>query len=108
MASSLRPQALHLLSQVPEIERAVDPRGREPAELRRLRPGPGVVVGLVQRFLQHLGHQIKAVQGRKSDVNDATWLADLEAHGLIRASFVPLVLSFPEIALWLPRAMRGG
>ena len=23
------------------------------------------------------------------DVNDATWLADLLAHGLIRASFVP-------------------
>lgn len=33
--------------------------------------------------------QVKAVPGRKSDVNDATWLADLLAHGLIRASFVP-------------------
>jgi hypothetical protein len=29
------------------------------------------------------------VPGRKSDVNDATWMADLLAHGLIRASFVP-------------------
>src|SRR5213593_2110765 len=27
--------------------------------------------------------------GRKSDVNDAVWIADLLAHGLIRASFVP-------------------
>src|SRR5450631_2625768 len=27
--------------------------------------------------------------GWKTDVNDATWLADLMAHGLIRASFVP-------------------
>ena len=27
--------------------------------------------------------------GRKSDVNDATWIADLMAHGLIQASFVP-------------------
>jgi transposase len=27
--------------------------------------------------------------GRKTDVNDATWLADLLAHGLIRGSFVP-------------------
>ena len=27
--------------------------------------------------------------GRKSDVNDATWIADLLAHGLIRSSFVP-------------------
>jgi transposase len=26
---------------------------------------------------------------RKSDVNDATWIADLLAHGLIRSSFVP-------------------
>lgn len=33
--------------------------------------------------------QVKAVPGRKSDVNDAAWLADLLAHGLIRASFVP-------------------
>jgi transposase len=27
--------------------------------------------------------------GWKTDVNDAAWLADLKAHGLIRASFVP-------------------
>jgi transposase len=32
---------------------------------------------------------VKNVPGRKTDVNDATWLADLQAHGLIRASFVP-------------------
>jgi transposase len=32
---------------------------------------------------------IKAVPGRKTDINDATWIADLLAHGLIRASFVP-------------------
>ena len=29
------------------------------------------------------------VPGRKSDANDAVWLADLLAHGLIPASFVP-------------------
>ena len=29
------------------------------------------------------------VPGRKTDVNDAMWLAELLAHGLIRASFVP-------------------
>jgi transposase len=34
---------------------------------------------------------IKNVPGRKSDVNDATWIAELLAHGLIRASFVPPV-----------------
>ena len=33
---------------------------------------------------------IRNVPGRKSDANDATWIADLLAHGLIRASFVPL------------------
>jgi len=32
---------------------------------------------------------VKNVPGRKTDVNDAAWLADLIAHGLIRASFVP-------------------
>jgi transposase len=32
---------------------------------------------------------VKNVPGRKTDVNDATWLAELMAHGLIRASFVP-------------------
>lgn len=32
---------------------------------------------------------IRNVPGRKTDVNDATWLADLHAHGLVRGSFVP-------------------
>jgi transposase len=32
---------------------------------------------------------IKAVPGRKTDVNDATWIADLAAFGLLKASFVP-------------------
>jgi hypothetical protein len=32
---------------------------------------------------------IKNVPGRKTDVNDAAWIADLLAHGLIRSSFVP-------------------
>src|ERR671912_1428378 len=41
-------------------------------------------------------HHVKAVPGRKTDVNDATWLADLLAHGLIRPSFVP---AMPEQAL---------
>lgn len=34
---------------------------------------------------------IRNVPGRKTDVNDATWIADLLAHGLIRSSFVPPV-----------------
>jgi transposase len=32
---------------------------------------------------------IRNVPGRKTDVNDAMWIADLLAHGLIRSSFVP-------------------
>jgi len=32
---------------------------------------------------------VKAVPGRKRDVSDAVWLAELQAHGLIRGSFVP-------------------
>jgi transposase len=38
--------------------------------------------------LANAGH-VKNVPGRKTDVNDATWLADLMAHGLVRGSFVP-------------------
>jgi transposase len=37
---------------------------------------------------------VKAVPGRKRDVSDAVWLADLQAHGLIQGSFVPP----PEVA----------
>lgn len=32
---------------------------------------------------------MRNVPGRKSDQNDASWIADLMAHGLIRGSFVP-------------------
>ncbi len=34
---------------------------------------------------------VRNVPGRKTDANDAMWLADLLAHGLIRDSFVPPV-----------------
>lgn len=34
-------------------------------------------------------YSVKNVPGRKADVSDAAWLADLGAHGLVRASFVP-------------------
>lgn len=32
---------------------------------------------------------MKAVPGRKTDIKDAEWIADLLKHGLLRASFVP-------------------
>jgi transposase len=46
---------------------------------------------LEDRFTLIVGnaHHIKAVPGRKTDVKDAEWLADLVRHGLIKASFVP-------------------
>lgn len=34
-------------------------------------------------------HHIKTVPGRKTDVKDAEWIADLLSHGLLSASFIP-------------------
>ena len=34
-------------------------------------------------------HHIKTVPGRKTDVKDAEWIADLLRHGLLRPSFIP-------------------
>src|SRR6202165_4715363 len=44
--------------------------------------------GEFELLLANAAH-VKNVPGRKTDVSDATWLADLLAHGLIRGSFVP-------------------
>ena len=46
---------------------------------------------LEDRLELQLAHAatVRQVPGRKSDVTDAAWLADLLAHGLIRGSFVP-------------------
>ncbi len=49
-----------------------------------------ILEGHFELILANAAH-VKNVPGRKTDVNDATWLADLLAHGLIRASFVPPV-----------------
>ncbi len=40
-------------------------------------------------FLVVNAQHIKAVPGRKSDVNDAEWIAKLLRHGLLKASFIP-------------------
>jgi transposase len=42
---------------------------------------------------------VKAVPGRKTDINDAEWLADLLRHGLLRASFIPPVESVAEFPI---------
>src|SRR5256885_9532479 len=44
--------------------------------------------GQFQLLLANPMH-VRNVPGRKSDVSDAAWIADLLAHGLIRSSFVP-------------------
>ncbi len=44
---------------------------------------PGVEAMLVN------ARHVKTLPGRKTDVADATWLAQLGAHGLVRGSFVP-------------------
>ena len=52
------------------------------------RPVWHVLDDVFELVLANAAH-IKNVPGRKTDVNDATWISDLLAHGLIRASFVP-------------------
>lgn len=47
-----------------------------------------VLEGSLELLLAH-AQEVRNLPGRKSDVSDAMWLADLMAHGLIRGSFVP-------------------
>jgi transposase len=50
-----------------------------------------VYYALEGRFLVWLcnAHHVKNVPGRKTDMSDAEWLADVAAHGMVRPSFVP-------------------
>ena len=52
------------------------------------RPVYNLLEGRCTVILANARH-IKAVPGRKTDVSDAEWIADLLQHGLIRPSFVP-------------------
>ena len=47
-----------------------------------------VLEGHVEVLVVNAQH-LKAVPGRKTDIKDAEWLADLLQHGLLRPSFVP-------------------
>jgi transposase len=47
-----------------------------------------ILEGAFELVLANAQH-VRNVPGRKSDVNDALWLANLLAHGLISPSFVP-------------------
>jgi transposase len=52
------------------------------------RPISNLMEGLVELLLVNAQH-IKAVPGRKTDVKDAAWIAELLRHGWLRGSFVP-------------------
>src|SRR5436190_1884855 len=45
--------------------------------------------GLLEELWLCNAHHVKHVPGRKTDMADAEWLADVAAHGMVRPSFVP-------------------
>ncbi len=49
-----------------------------------------ILEGTLEVILVNAQH-LKAVPGRKTDVKDAEWIAELLQHGLLRASFIPPV-----------------
>jgi transposase len=54
------------------------------------RPVFNILEGMCAVVLVNTQH-VKAVPGRKTDVKDAAWLAELLQHGLLRASLIPPV-----------------
>jgi transposase len=52
------------------------------------RPVYNLLEGLFTLLVVNAQH-IKAVPGRKTDVKDAEWIAELLRHGLLRGSFIP-------------------
>jgi transposase len=53
------------------------------------KPIYNLLEGLDLTLLLVNARHIKAVPGRKTDVKDAEWIADLLRHGLLRGSFIP-------------------
>jgi transposase len=53
------------------------------------KPVYNLLEGLDLTLLVVNARQIKAVPGRKTDVKDAQWIADLLRHGLLRGSHIP-------------------
>jgi transposase len=53
------------------------------------KPLYNLLEGVVEHVLVVNAAHIKQVPGRKTDVKDAEWIADLLRHGLLRASFIP-------------------
>jgi len=52
------------------------------------KPVHNLLEGVFEVWLLNAQH-IKAVPGRKTDVRDAQWIAELLRHGLVRPSFIP-------------------
>src|SRR5216683_1644184 len=52
------------------------------------KPAFNLLEGQFELLVVNAQH-IKAVPGRKTDVRDAEWIADLLQHGLLRGSFIP-------------------
>src|SRR5215472_12320798 len=52
------------------------------------KPVYAILEGALEIIVANAQH-VKKVPGRKTDVKDAEWLADLLCHGLLRPSFVP-------------------
>jgi len=52
------------------------------------KPVYAILEGTFQIVVANARH-VKKVPGRKTDVKDAEWIADLLCHGLLRPSFVP-------------------
>ncbi|GAC1542138.1 MAG: IS110 family transposase [Herpetosiphon sp.] len=52
------------------------------------KPIHNILEGQLEILLVNAYH-VKHVTGRKTDVHDAEWLADLLRHGLLRGSFIP-------------------
>jgi len=53
------------------------------------RPVYNLLEGMCDELLLVNAQHIKQVPGRKTDVKDAEWIAELLAHGLLHGSFVP-------------------
>ena len=52
------------------------------------KPVYNILEGQIELLVVNAQH-IKAVPGRKTDVKDAEWIAELLQHGLLKASFIP-------------------
>lgn len=52
------------------------------------KPVYNLLEGALELLVVNAAH-IKAIKGRKTDVRDAEWIADLLQHGLLKASFIP-------------------